>query len=141
LRAALLAINDAECGGHNVSGFFGLLALLLAALGLYGVTAYAVSRRRLEIAIRLALGSTSPAVIRLVFVRAAAIIGCGIGAGALVSVWASQFVKTLLYGLEPHDAATLATAALVLAAVGGIAAFVPAWIASRMAPGVVLRTE
>jgi putative ABC transport system permease protein len=124
-----------------LSGLFGVLALILAALGLYGVTAYAVSRRRTEIAIRRALGSTQAAVVRLMFFSAAALVGPGIAAGALVSLWASQFVRTLLYGLEPHDAATLAGAALVLGAVGGIAALVPAWIASRLEPGAVLRTE
>jgi predicted permease len=124
-----------------LSGFFGLLALLLAALGLYGVTSYAVSRRRLEIGIRLALGSTSTAVIRLVFVRAALIVGLGILAGTAVSLWATRFVRTLLYGLEAHDLPTLAGAILALVVVGAIAAFVPAWRASRVAPAAVLRAE
>jgi predicted permease len=124
-----------------LSGFFGMLALLLAALGLYGVTAYAVSRRRMEIGIRLALGSTRGAVIHLIFLRVATIVGVGIVAGALVSLWASQFVRTLLYGLEPHDVQTLAGAGLVLGAVGVIAALVPAWRASRVEPAAVLRSE
>jgi putative ABC transport system permease protein len=124
-----------------LSGFFGLLALLLAALGLYGVTAYAVSRRRLEIGIRLALGSTSTAVVRIVFVRAAMVVGFGILAGTAVSLWASRFVRTLLYGLEPHDLPTLVGAILALSAAGAIAAFVPAWSASRVEPAAVLRSE
>jgi predicted permease len=124
-----------------LSGFFGLLALLLAALGLYGVTAYAVSRRRLEIGIRLALGSTQTAVVRFVFIRAAIVVGFGILAGVAVSLWASRFVRTLLYGLEPHDVPTLAAAVVALGAVAAIAALVPAWRASRVEPAAVLRAE
>src|SRR5262252_6764065 len=124
-----------------LSGFFGLLALLLAALGLYGVTAYAASRRRQEIGIRLALGSSQNDVIRLVFVRAATIVGLGILAGTAVSLWASRFVRTLLYGLESHDLPTLAGAILALSAIAAIAAFVPAWSASRVEPASVLRAE
>jgi len=124
-----------------LSGFFGLLALLLAALGLYGVTAYAVSRRRLEIGIRLALGSTQTAVVRLVFIRAAIVVGFGILAGVAVSLWASRFVRTLLYGLDAHDAPTLAAAVVALGAVAAIAALVPAWRASRIEPATILRAE
>ena len=122
-----------------LSGFFGALALLLAGLGLYGVTAYAVSRRRSEIGIRLALGAEPSAVIRLVLRRVAALVGAGVIIGAAISLWAARFVKTLLYGLEPHDAWTLATAALVLATVGALAGWIPARRAARIDPATVLR--
>jgi predicted permease len=122
-----------------LSTFFGALALLLAALGLYGVTAYAVSRRRMEIGIRMALGAAPGGIIRLVVSRVAALVGCGVLAGVGLSLWASTFVASLLYGLEPRDPATLTAAATVLAAVGILAGGLPAWRASRIDPAVVLR--
>jgi predicted permease len=122
-----------------LSGFFGGLALLLAGLGLYGVTSYAVSRRRGEIGIRMALGAAPESVIRLVLGRVSALVGIGIVVGAGLSLWAAQFVSTLLYGLEPRDPATLAASAGVLAAVGAIAGWLPARRASRIDPAEVLR--
>jgi ABC-type antimicrobial peptide transport system permease subunit len=122
-----------------LSGFFGGLALFLAALGLYGVTAYAVARRRTEIGIRMALGAAPGTVIRLVLSRVSLLIGVGVLVGAGISVWASQFVAALLYGLEPRDPATLVGAAVTLAAVGALAGWLPAWRASRIDPAEVLR--
>ena len=88
-----------------LAGFFGALALLLAALGLYGVTSYAVSRRRTEIGIRMALGAAPGGVVRLVLSRVTLLVGIGVLVGGGISVWASKFVATLLYGLEPRDPA------------------------------------
>jgi putative ABC transport system permease protein len=122
-----------------LSGFFGGLALLLAGLGLYGVTSYAVSRRRGEIGIRMALGAAPVSVIRLVLGRVSALVGIGIVVGAGLSLWGAQFVSTLLYGLEPRDPATLVASAGVLAAVGAIAGWLPARRASRIDPAEVLR--
>jgi predicted permease len=122
-----------------LSGFFGGLALLLAALGLYGVTSYAVSRRRGEIGIRMALGAAPGSVIRLVLGRVSMLVGIGIVVGAGLSLWASKFVSTLLYGLEPRDPATLVASAGVLAVVGAIAGWLPARRASRIDPAEVLR--
>jgi putative ABC transport system permease protein len=122
-----------------LSAIFGALALLLAALGLYGVTSYAVSRRRMEIGIRMALGAAPASVVGLVLWRVATLIGVGVVAGAAISVSASTFVAALLYGLEPRDPVTLAGAALLLAAVGAIAGWLPAHRASRIDPAVVLR--
>ena len=124
-----------------LSGFFGVLALLLAGLGLYGVTSYAVSRQRAEIAIRLALGAPGGGVVRLVLGRVALLVGLGIAAGAGVSMWVSRFVATLLYGLDPRDPVTLAGAALTLAAVGAMAGWLPAHRASRIDPLEILRTN
>lgn len=124
-----------------LSGFFGGLALLLAGIGLYGVTSYAVTRRRAEIGIRLALGAPAGGVVRLVLLRVALLVGLGIIAGGAVSLWVSTFVGTLLYGVQPRDAITLAGGALTLASVGAIAGWLPARRASRIDPLEVLRNN
>jgi len=122
-----------------LSGFFGALALLLAGLGLYGVTSYAVTRRRIEIGIRMALGAAPGGVVRLVLARVTLLAAIGVAVGAGVSVWAAKFVETLLYGLAPRDPATIAGSAIVLAAVGALAGWLPAHRASRIDPAQVLR--
>jgi len=119
--------------------FFGALALVLAGLGLYGVTAYAVARRRAEIGVRMALGAAPAAVIRLVLGRVGALVGAGIVIGAAVSAWASQFVASLLYGLQPRDPVTMAAAVITLSVVAAIASWLPARRASRVDPAIVLR--
>ena len=123
----------------TLSGFFGGLALLLAGLGLYGVTSYAVSRRRSEIGIRLALGAAPGGVIRLVLARVALLVGAGVIAGVLISFWAARFVEALLFGLTPRDPMTLVAAALILVVVGALAGWIPARRASRIDPAQVLR--
>ena len=122
-----------------LSAFFGALAVLLAGIGLYGVTAYAVSRRRAEIGVRMALGADANGVVRLVLRGVAVLLGAGITIGAAISLWAARFVSSLLYGLEPRDPLTLATAALALVAVGLLAAGLPARSAARIDPAEVLR--
>ncbi len=122
-----------------LSGFFGALALLLAGLGLYGMTAYAAACRRTEIGIRMALGSTGAAVIRLVVSRAAWLVAAGILIGAGVSAWASKFIVTLLYGIDARDPVTLVGAALTLLSVGILATLLPAWRAAHLDPARVLR--
>jgi predicted permease len=123
----------------RLSLFFGGLALLLAALGLYGVTSYAVSTRRTEIGIRMALGANPAGVVRLVLRRVAFLVLLGVATGAALSFWASRFVATLLYGLEPRDPATFVGAAVMLCAIGLLAGWLPARRAARIDPTVVLR--
>ncbi len=122
-----------------LSGFFGALALLLAGLGLYGVMSYAVSRRRAEIGIRMALGAGPGGAIRLVLTRAALLVGLGVVAGAALSLWASRFVENLLFGLQPRDPSTLVLASFTLATIGAMAAWLPARRAARIDPAQVLR--
>jgi len=129
MRERLLAILSAS---------FGAIALLMAAIGLYGVTSYAVNLRRTEIGIRMALGATRASVIRLVLSRVSILIGGGIVVGLAIGTWASRFVATLLYGLAPGDPVTLIAAAAVLALIGAIAGWLPANRASRLNPTQVL---
>jgi putative ABC transport system permease protein len=124
-----------------LSGFFGALALLLAGLGLYGMTWYAVSRRRSEIGVRMALGATPASVVRLVLSRVSILVSAGVLVGLGVCLWASKLVAPLLYAVQPRDFATLALSAGVLAAVGTLAAWIPAHRASRIDPAEVLRNS
>jgi putative ABC transport system permease protein len=122
-----------------LSGFFGALALLLASLGLYGVTSYAVNRRRGEIGIRMALGASPGSVMRHVLARVTGLMLAGVLVGGAVSLWASQHVATLLYGLTPRDPATIVMATAILAAVGVLAGWLPARRAAMLDPARVLR--
>ena len=122
-----------------LSGVFGALAVLLAGLGLYGVTAYAVSRRRTEIGIRMALGAAPGGVVRMVLKRVGVLVGVGVLAGSAISLWASQYVATLLYGLQTRDPVTLIVSALVLVTTGVLAGWLPAIRAARIDPARVLR--
>jgi putative ABC transport system permease protein len=124
-----------------LSGGFGGIAVVLAALGLYGVTSYWVSRRRSEIGIRLALGASRGAVAQLVMRRVASVLAIGVLAGLLASLWAARFVGALLFGLEPRDLSTMLMAAAVLTAVGAIAGWLPARRAARADPMHVLRNS
>lgn len=123
----------------TIAGFFGGLALLLAALGLYGVTAYGVSRRRIELGIRLALGSNPAGVVTLVLRRVALLVGTGLFIGIAISLWASTFVESLLYGIAPRDPMTLVVSALVLVMTSALAAWLPARRAGRIDPSRLLR--
>jgi putative ABC transport system permease protein len=122
-----------------LSGFFGALALLLAGLGLFGVTAYGVASRRAEIGVRLALGSTGAGVVRLVVSRVAWLVAAGILVGVGISAWATRFVATLLFGLDTRDPLTFVGTSVTLVIVGTAAAWLPAYRASRLDPAAVLR--
>jgi ABC-type antimicrobial peptide transport system permease subunit len=124
-----------------LSGFFGVLAMLLAGLGLYGVTSYTVNCRRTEIGIRMTLGATPHGVLRLVLSRVAFLVACGIVVGGAMSIWLSRFVATFLYGLEPRDPVTFGLAVIVLLAVAALAGGLPAYRASKVDPWETLRAE
>jgi putative ABC transport system permease protein len=122
-----------------LSGFFGGLALLLAAIGLYGVMAHSVGRRRTEIGIRMALGAEPSNIQGLVLRRVGWLVGLGITLGMVLSVWASQFVQTMLFELDAQDPVTLGGAAILLVLVAVTAAWIPARRAAAMDPARVLR--
>jgi ABC-type antimicrobial peptide transport system permease subunit len=124
-----------------LSGSFGALSLLLAVVGVYGVTSYAVTQRRMEIGIRMALGATSGLVVRQVLARVTTLIAIGVLIGVGMSLWASRFVAALLYGLQPRDRLTLIGATVLLAAVGAVAGWLPARRATQVDPLVALRCE
>lgn len=120
---------------------FGAVALVLAAVGLYGTLAYAVARRTQEIGVRLALGARRIAVIRLVLGDSLLLVLAGIGAGIPLSLAASLSLRTFLFGVTAHDVPAFVGACMVLAGVGFVAAFAPAYRASRVDPIAALRYE
>jgi predicted permease len=119
----------------------GILAALIAAIGLYGVMAFAVAQRTREIGIRIALGAASDDVLRSVVVEALALVSGGLIIGLGAALLLVRFVSSLLYGVTATDPTTYASTAAILVAVGAIAAFVPARRASRVDPMVALRYE
>ena len=124
-----------------LSGSFGALALLLSLIGLYGVMSFVVTCRTREIGIRLALGATGASAIRLVLRDAVVMIAAGM-AIALPCVGAlGKLVQSQLFGVTATDPATIAAAALVLAAGALTAAFIPAWRAQNVSPTEALRLE
>jgi predicted permease len=122
-----------------LSAFFGGLALLLAAVGLYGMVAHAVRVRQTEIGVRMALGAAPSGIVRLVFQRVGVLIVVGLGLGLAGSVWAVRFVEALLFDLEARDPVTFGGAVVVLVVVGVLAAWIPARRAARLDPATVLR--
>ncbi len=124
-----------------LSGAFGALALMLSLIGLYGVMSFVVTRRTREIGIRLALGATSASAIRLVLRDAALMIAAGIALALPCVAVLGKLVQSQLFGVTATDPATVAGAALVLAAGALAAAFIPAWRASTVSPTDALRLE
>ncbi|HLK19739.1 MAG TPA: ABC transporter permease [Bryobacteraceae bacterium] len=120
---------------------FGLLATALAAIGLYGVLAFMVSRRTREIGIRLAIGASQATILRLVMTEVAIVAGTGILVAIPVSLGMTKYVKSQLYGLSSADPWTLIGAAVFLALVGIVAAYFPARRAMRVDPVTALRWE
>ncbi len=120
---------------------FGLLAVVLAATGVYGIMAYAVSRRTREIGIRMALGAAPSQVVRVVLRRTAMLLAVGAALGFVMAFAAGQFFGQILYGVSAHDPLTYLFAIALMAAVAFIACWVPARRAIRVDPLIALRTE
>jgi putative ABC transport system permease protein len=124
-----------------LSGFFGLLALSLAGLGLYGLSAQAVARRRVEIGIRMALGADAADVVRLIVTRGLVLTAVGIALGIAGAALATRYLSGLLFGVTPLDTATFVGVPLAFAAVAALAAYLPARRATRVEPLIALRRE
>jgi len=125
----------------RLSGFFGSLALLLAAVGLYGVISHAVTRRTREIGLRMALGAERSSVIWLVGRYAAALVLAGAAIGVPAALALSRLVKAFLFGVTAQDPFAIVAATLTLLGAAALASFLPAWRATRVDPMVALRHE
>jgi putative ABC transport system permease protein len=117
---------------------FAVVALVLAAIGIYGVMAYSVRRRSREIGTRVALGATRGDIVRLIMREGGRITIAGIGGGLAIGLFAARSLATILYDVPPTDAVSLAAAALVLSAAAMAACYVPARRAARIDPARTL---
>jgi predicted permease len=122
-------------------GWFGGLALVLAAIGLFGLMSYNVSRRTNEIGVRMALGARRGDVVRMVMRESLVMVAIGLGVGLGVALAAGRLITSLLFGLAPTDAITLMMAVAVMAGVSAVAGYLPARVASRVDPMIALRCE
>jgi ABC-type antimicrobial peptide transport system permease subunit len=125
----------------SLSTVFGLLATLLAIVGLYGVMSYAVAQRTREIGIRMALGAPRGNVVGMVMREVLLLVGGGLVVGLVAALSLTRVVASQLYGLRPHDPPTVAAATLTLAVVACLAGYLPALRASRVNPMVALRHD
>ena len=125
----------------RLAGFFGLLALLLASVGLYGLLSYEVARRTREIGIRMSLGAERHDVTTLIIMRGMSLTAVGVGVGAVASVALTRVLSSLLYNVKTTDWPTYLVVALLLAGVALVASYVPAWRATKIDPMVALRHE
>jgi len=122
-------------------GAFAGLAVVLAAIGIFGVLSYAMAQRTRELGIRLALGAQRGDVLRLVAKETAPMVAGGVIVGLMAALGLTRFVRTMLYEIRPNDPATFAAVAVTLALVAVVAAFVPARRASRVDPVIAIRSE
>jgi predicted permease len=122
-------------------GIFAVLALILAAVGTYGVLSYIVAERRREIGIRLALGAHRTTLLAHMMKEGLLLTGIGVIAGLAGAISLNKMMASLLFGVEPTDVRTLAAATLTIALVAAVSCWLPAWRASRVDPNMVLRDE
>jgi ABC-type antimicrobial peptide transport system permease subunit len=125
----------------RLTGLFGLLALALASVGLYGITTYSVARRTGEIGLRMALGANRAMVIGLVMRKALLLVALGLATGVPVALLGGRLMSSQLYGVRTYDPVTLAGAVLALAAFAALAGFIPARRAASIEPMNALRQE
>jgi ABC-type antimicrobial peptide transport system permease subunit len=132
---------DQQRAVATLAGLFGVVALLLAAVGLYGVTAYTVVQRTSEIGIRMALGADAGGVLRLVLWSAFRMVGMGLVLGVPLAIGAGRLISAQLYGVTGSDPVALAAATAALAVCGFVAVIIPALRAASIDPMRALRTE
>src|SRR4029077_15378682 len=125
----------------RLTSLFGVLALLLASVGLYGITAYFVARRMNEIGVRMALGANRSHVVAMVMRGALVLVAIGLAMGVPVALVGGRLMRTQLYGVSTYDPVTLSGAVLILAASAALAGFIPALRAASIEPMNALRVE
>ncbi|HEY6400918.1 MAG TPA: FtsX-like permease family protein, partial [Blastocatellia bacterium] len=125
----------------QLGGFFSLFALLLTAIGLYGLISYATARRTREIGIRIALGARTADVIRLALREAMLLVSVGVVIGLGAAFAGVRLVESMLFGLGPNDPLTIALAALLMLIVAALACWIPVRRATKVDPMTVLRSE
>ena len=122
-------------------GAFAVLALLLAAMGTYGVLSYVVTERRREIGIRVALGAARSQVLTQIMKQGLQVTAVGVAIGLAGALAINRLITSLLFGVQPADSMTIAFVITTIMAVAVVASWLPAWRASRLDPNVVLRDE
>ena len=135
LRASLATERLAA----RLLGLFGVIALVVAAVGVYGTLSFAVARRTREIGVRVALGASAFDVQWMVIRENVMLLAAGLAAGVGLALWMSRFVSSFLFGVTATDPATFAGVTALLAAVGLVASYLPARRATKVDPMVVLR--
>lgn len=140
-REQIEAITSMERMFAALSTGFGVLALALACVGIYGVMAYSVAQRTNEIGIRMALGAQRSQVRRLVLRESVWVTAAGIAAGGAAALLLTRLLKSMLYGIQPWDPATISAAMLLLLSVALVASWIPARRASCVQPMEALRHE
>jgi predicted permease len=138
-RIARSTVNERLIAG--LSALLSAMATLLAVIGLYGVMAYTVTRRTREIGIRMALGAKGSGIASRVLQEAGILVAIGLALGGGASIWLGRLVESQLYGVKPADARTILVAGVLLAAIAGLAAFLPARRAASISPMAALRDE
>jgi ABC-type antimicrobial peptide transport system permease subunit len=143
-----ITMEEAVAGGFSaarsaaaIAGFFGVLALLIASVGLYAVVTGGVAERTREIGVRLALGSTPAGVLRLLMSEGARLGAIGLGLGLIGALGVARAMAGLLYGLSPSDPVTFVLVPLILGAVVLVATYLPARRAAQRDPVAALRSE
>jgi predicted permease len=133
--------QNAERGWAVACSVFGILALVLASIGLFGIMSFSVTRRTNEIGVRMALGASGGNVVRMVMCESMLLVGIGIIIGIAAAVGVARLIASQLYGLQPHDPLTIFTAVLLMLGVAGFAGYLPARRAAKVDPMVALRYE
>jgi putative ABC transport system permease protein len=124
-----------------IFGLLGLLALVLTAIGVYGVVAYSVAQRTRELGIRMALGAQKMDVLKLILVKGLVLVAWGSAIGLVAAYWLSRLIASQLYGVSPSDPVTLVSVAVLLGGVALLASYIPARRATKVDPLVALRYE